>query len=373
MVRLASLSALVALGGFAACSLANAPGDPEPATPQGTGGSGATSQGGGGTGAHDCGPVNTLLDCGACGVPCAPANAIGADCSSGSCDYAACIAPAEDCDGIAANGCESDPGTDPAHCGACINDCAVLAPNVEQPLCNAGTCDYTVCAPLFESCDGVRSNGCERPINTPADCGGCGLPCSPENTVGADCSSGSCGHLGCQLDWQDCDGLPENGCESYRLSDNQHCGACNIPCVGAESCVSGTCQTALDPQCQAAVFLFTGSDRNMNAASAGNWCDQGAGAAPEWQGAGWYRFTGAAGTQMPEGPPPEFACSTDAPGWLSGGHPTVAEGQAARTVCFNWSGNACLWSSPVTVLNCASFYLYYLPDAPVCNLRYCGT
>ena len=41
----------------------------------------------------------------------------------------------------------------------------------------------------------------------------------------------------------------------------------------------------------------------------------------------WYRFTGAAGSKMPESPPNKNTCGTHAPGWLNGQHPSVAEGK----------------------------------------------
>ncbi len=87
---------------------------------------------------------------------------------------------------------------------------------------------------------------------------------------------------------------------------------------------------------------------------------------------GWYRFDGAAGTLMPTTAPPIYSCGTDAPGWLDGTYPTIAEGIVDRTVCFNWGGNACSWSRVVQVRNCGTFYVFYLPPAPACSLRYCG-
>ena len=88
----------------------------------------------------------------------------------------------------------------------------------------------------------------------------------------------------------------------------------------------------------------------------------------------WYRFTGAAGTRMPNTAPPTYACGTHAPGWLNGSNPTVQEGAVARTVCFNWSGNTCNWSEPAQVRNCGDFYVYYLKNVSWgCNGRYCGT
>jgi len=88
---------------------------------------------------------------------------------------------------------------------------------------------------------------------------------------------------------------------------------------------------------------------------------------------GWYRLDGAAGRQMASSCLPTNRCNTYATGWLSGGHPSVADGQVTRTVCFHWQGNCCRWSTNIQVRNCGSYYVYYLSGTPDCNLRYCGT
>ena len=96
-----------------------------------------------------------------------------------------------------------------------------------------------------------------------------------------------------------------------------------------------------------------------------NYCDRGI-------GPGWFRFEGSAGTRMPTSCPSFHRCNTDSPGWMDGSHPTVADGQVSRRVCFPWS-NCCHWPVNITVRNCGSYYVYYLSSAPSCYLRYCGT
>jgi hypothetical protein len=93
---------------------------------------------------------------------------------------------------------------------------------------------------------------------------------------------------------------------------------------------------------------------------------------PDWNGPGWYRFVGAAGTAMPESARADYDCGTDAPGWLNGTHPAVGDPVAVRQVCFGWSGDSCYWSTDVNVANCGDFYLYELPNTPETVLRYCG-
>lgn len=93
---------------------------------------------------------------------------------------------------------------------------------------------------------------------------------------------------------------------------------------------------------------------------------------PDWQGAGWYRIAGAAGSVLPESPPSDYSCGTDAPGWLNGAHPALSDGVVTRQVCFSWTGDTCAWSADVEVVSCGSFYLYNLVEAPESCLRYCG-
>lgn len=90
-------------------------------------------------------------------------------------------------------------------------------------------------------------------------------------------------------------------------------------------------------------------------------------------GPGWFRFQGAAGNKMAPSCPTINRCGTHATGWLNGGHPSTADGQASRKVCFHWSENCCNWSTNIKVTNCGSYYVYYLHRTPACNLRYCGT
>ena len=70
--------------------------------------------------------------------------------------------------------------------------------------------------------------------------------------------------------------------------------------------------------------------------------------------------------------PPLYRCNTNAPGWLNGGHPSVADGQVTRQVCFNWSGLCCHGTVNVQVRNCGSYYVYYLREYGGVT-RYCGS
>jgi hypothetical protein len=77
-----------------------------------------------------CETARSLAQCSSCGSPCAPNNVVHANCNpDGTCSYDVCAAFSGglgrylDCDGNAANGCESSPDAI-ATCGACGASCA---------------------------------------------------------------------------------------------------------------------------------------------------------------------------------------------------------------------------------------------------------
>ena len=87
---------------------------------------------------------------------------------------------------------------------------------------------------------------------------------------------------------------------------------------------------------------------------------------------GWYRFQEPAGTKMVTTCPPDNRCDANFPVWLSGDHPTVAEGTVQRKVCILRDGNCCYKSVNIQVKNCSSYYIYKLLDPGSCNTRYCS-
>lgn len=85
---------------------------------------------------------------------------------------------------------------------------------------------------------------------------------------------------------------------------------------------------------------------------------------------GWYRFEGAVGTRMPTSCSPTHRCNSHLPGWLSGAHPTQADGQVTRTVFFHWHSDCCYKSITVKVINCGGYYVYHVNGTPWCHLRF---
>ena len=90
---------------------------------------------------------------------------------------------------------------------------------------------------------------------------------------------------------------------------------------------------------------------------------------------GWYKF--AKNENMPTSCVQKYHCGTNAPVWLNGALPSVAEGEAPRTACINY-GNAALGPKccnrklNIKVKNCNGFYVYHLSRVPGCSIAYCA-
>ncbi|KAF0160667.1 MAG: hypothetical protein FD160_4207, partial [Caulobacteraceae bacterium] len=146
-----------------------------------------------------------------------------------------------DCDTTGANGCEQELNT-LTDCAACDTPCAL---NGGTNDCSTGLCKVTGCDMGFAQCDGNPVNGCE-PLNTATDCGACATPCSSgalDHVMDATCASGDC-DITCATGWGDCDGMPENGCET-ELNSLTHCAQCNQACAIANAvadCSTGSCE-----------------------------------------------------------------------------------------------------------------------------------
>lgn len=177
--------------------------------------------------------VSDVSNCGACGRTCP----MGFLCSSGVCT-SVCTAPSVLCSGLCVN-----PQTDLSNCGTCGRVCT--APDhATSPRCVTGACDF-ICLSGWADCDGMAANGCETDLNTATNCGSCGRPCG----TGQTCSGGYCA---CPVGQALCGGRCVNpvtdmmncgacgrvcttnqGCCSGVCTDlntTAHCGACTMVC-----------------------------------------------------------------------------------------------------------------------------------------------
>jgi hypothetical protein len=186
--------------------------------------------------------ANTNTDpknCGGCGMPCSN-NHGTPSCAGGVCAIA-CDAGFKDCDGDVTNGCEVDTTSNVNNCNTCGNICP---PQGGTPACVNSACTVSMCAAGKGDCDGNSGNGCETNLtNDPQNCGGCGLPCTPQNATGA-CSASACRIGSCNTGFADCDGQYSTGCEVNTQTSTGNCGSCGNACTnghGTTSCKVGAC------------------------------------------------------------------------------------------------------------------------------------
>jgi hypothetical protein len=97
------------------------------------------------------------------------------------------MAPEDDA-GMPDEGC-GDTRSDPENCGSCGHVCS--APHAASD-CQAGTCRLAGCDPGHANCDGRPENGCETPLGSAQNCGACGDVCGASGDGISACHAGSC-------------------------------------------------------------------------------------------------------------------------------------------------------------------------------------
>ena len=203
--------------------------------------------------------INSVRDCGKCNLTCGKPAHGTAGCNAGQCGVGQCEPGFGDCNGNPRDGCEQAL-TDIAHCGSCQSSCQL--PHVARSLCENGSCVVRGCEPGWEDCNGKPEDGCEADLASAATCGVCGRACALPHVSRGLCSAvngtpqcqidkrcdegqGSCDSSlrGCQAGYADCDGKPENGCETP-LDRLNSCGSCGKSCVeehASSACENGRC------------------------------------------------------------------------------------------------------------------------------------
>jgi serine/threonine protein kinase len=125
-----------------------------------------------------------------CGAPqcfrCDIANATARCNRLNECDIAVCYQAFDNCDGNAANGCETNVRIDPDHCGSCQHLCPDL-PHAQRGC--GDVCTIWRCDAGYRDCNGVVADGCEVAVGKDRlNCGHCGARCPP----GKSCHDGRC-------------------------------------------------------------------------------------------------------------------------------------------------------------------------------------
>jgi hypothetical protein len=118
---------------------------------------------------------------------------------------------------------------------------------------SVGLCMGTECPDPWTTC--VSEDGPTYKCGTDLkrdnnNCGSCGNKCltyKPTHMTSR-CIDGAC-ELECfsepnpfdQVDWRNCNGLVDDGCETNVLADAKHCGVCGNACAAGTPCIDGKC------------------------------------------------------------------------------------------------------------------------------------
>lgn len=121
--------------------------------------------------------------------------------------------------------------------------CLQCQPPNATPRCNQHNgCDIAVCYQAFDNCDGDAANGCETNVRVdPDNCGGCGRRCPDLPNAQRGCGD-VCTIWRCNAGYRDCNGAVADGCEVAVLRDRRNCGHCGQVCPASASCREGKCR-----------------------------------------------------------------------------------------------------------------------------------
>jgi hypothetical protein len=185
---------------------------------------------------------NDPQSCGRCGKACPGVTQNKALCLEGDC--ALCPAGTLDCNGRGSDGCEKHIDIDTQNCGACGRVCPDIVNGV--PGCLLGSCGLDHCKAGFQDCNGDPQDGCET--NVQADlknCGNCGAQCPTLPGGPSICQDGACVIGMCKMGFDSCDPGPLQYCQTSLLTDEDNCGKCGTKCPTVpalqRACVAGTC------------------------------------------------------------------------------------------------------------------------------------
>lgn len=110
----------------------------------------------------------------------------GPDGGAGDGGVGECIEPRLDCNGEPADGCEVDPTSDITNCGICGRVCRDTALHA-GPACLERACTVA-CLASYDDCNGNPDDGCESELDRDeANCRTCGRSCGARICIGGSC------------------------------------------------------------------------------------------------------------------------------------------------------------------------------------------
>jgi hypothetical protein len=139
---------------------------------------------------------------------------------------------------------KDDPNT-----GCSENGCAPCALPHAQATCGQnGHCVIVGCVVPWQDCDKIPETGCEIDVShDPRHCGECMAdPCPKPPNGSAGCSAGRCAIGECNPGYEDCDHAVDGGCERKIWTDDE-CLTCGVPCATGTHCMQGVCMAGASP------------------------------------------------------------------------------------------------------------------------------
>ena len=147
--------------------------------------------------------------------------------------------------------CDVDLLSDPQNCGECGNVCPTAGLN-ETYACVNGRCTMTCRVSDALDCDGVPDNGCETSPLNDDHCGACGNKCPADKPcINRGLMDYACGCNAGELSCPD-PSFPIFPCVDPN-DDDKHCGACNNACPpegdGTKTALPNTYFGCVEAQC----------------------------------------------------------------------------------------------------------------------------
>jgi len=178
---------------------------------------------------------------------CTAASGEACDTCPADCGSCGCPMGYADCNNNMADGCETPLNT-PTNCGGCGHVCQQVGGSNACVLSGTNYVCQPTCDATHADCNQMPDDGCEVDLSGPNNCGGCGKICSnPHGTT--TCTTQGNGFFcnpTCTPPWGACGADKSGGCTTNTGSgDPANCGACGRGCSTAgttgTACNNGVC------------------------------------------------------------------------------------------------------------------------------------
>lgn len=152
--------------------------------------------------------------------------------------------------------------------GICRGEAAPCASPHATAICEGGVCGALECDDGWDDCNGDAVDGCETPLDTDDNCGGCGESCDAGANASGSCNGDSCA-FDCDAGFGNCDDDWDNGCE-IPLGANQ----CDAGGLNPNGCWTAHCGNSADGDAVnfGTWFCYDCTTCRVPAAGSCQWC-----------------------------------------------------------------------------------------------------